>query len=442
MSSYITSPFVLEERRLQGIVSKCSEEFECALQKVIEQQNLIKEREEKQRQRDQAYFEAQSKADQEHRERIQREKMKLADKKSQLKDMLRTIQQEIYVFQDKDFELETIVERQKQLNFRLENGEENIEELERSVLAHIQETEKKIQEESAKKNGTVIYAAEPSVTKLGKKGISLQLNQQSVSEEEERVTPLDEFTAKMEMAMRSQYHNRFPSLLRLKKDFDLQPEYAKTAFAVKHMRKMDEMIRQLEAVADSEKAEDHKREEAILRYRTICSLVHADVDEHLIKDERSTRKLIQKYQELYKQYQESQKQEYVSAAVADVMERHGILYQDSRNAAYGNIMRFSMEHASVDISGTENNHLVMEVSGEYRGEAPTLDERRKSVSSAQHLCSLLKTIEAELKEEYGIVFGSILAEQPSEEGIEMKKAVGKTGDKKYRDEKKQTFDMM
>lgn len=101
-----------------------------------------------------------------------------------------------------------------------------------------------------------------------------------------------------------------------------------------------------------------------------------------------------------------------------------------------------MDNASVDVSGTENNHLVMEVSGQYSGDVPTLNERRKSVSSAQHLCSLLKSIEAELKAEYGIVFGNILTEQPGEATIVMRRVTSETGDKKYWSEKKQTLDAM
>lgn len=441
MSSYVTSPFVLEERRLQGIVNRCSEELDLALQKVIEQQNSMKQREEEQKQKDRAYFEAQSGTDQAHIRTLQREKAELEEKKRQLRDMLRTIQLEFQVFQNNHFDLEAIMERHEQLSFWLENSEGNLEELERHILAHVQKAEKKVREQSAKENGRARYSVEHAVKKLGNKGVSLQMNVQSDSMEEQ-VSPLDKYETKMEMAMRSPYQDRFPSLHQLKKEFDLQPEYAKAAFAVNHMRKLDEIIRQLEEIVNSEKAADKKREEAILRYRAICSLMQEEVEESFIADERSTRKLIQISNELYKKYQEIQKHEYVSAAIANVMERHGISYQDSKNAAYGSIMRFSMEHASVDISGTENNHLIMEVSGEYRGEAPTLDERRKSVSSARHLCSLLKTIEIELKEDYGIVFGSVLAEQPSEESIEMKCVTSKSGDKKYRDEKKRTFDMM
>lgn len=442
MSSYVTSPFVLEERRLQGIAKKCSEDLNIALQNIIEQQNLMKEKEEEQKRIDRLYFVSQAKADNEHRENLLKKSAELVEKKRYLRELLQNIQLELNVFQNGNFEMEVIMERQKQLWYRLENSEENFEELENSIIIHIQEAEKKVKDQSAEKSGRIVHSVESVVTKHGKKGVSLQMNKQFSSEEKIRTNLLDEFVAKMEMAISSQYENRFPSLAQLKSSFDLQPEYARAAFAVNNMQKIDEIIRQLEATANSGKIANDKREKIVLYYRAICNLMHEAVDERLVEDERSTRKLLQTYNDLFKKYQELKKHEYVSAAVADIMERHGISYQDSRNSTYGNIMRFSMDNASVDVSGTENNHLVMEVSGEYSGDVPTLNERRKSVSSAQHLCSLLKSIEAELKAEYGIVFGNILTEQPSEATIVMRRVTSETGDKKYWSEKKQTLDAM
>ena len=44
MSSYISSPFELEERRLQGIVNKCSDALDAALAHVMEQEMCIRDR--------------------------------------------------------------------------------------------------------------------------------------------------------------------------------------------------------------------------------------------------------------------------------------------------------------------------------------------------------------------------------------------------------------
>ena len=69
-----------------------------------------------------------------------------------------------------------------------------------------------------------------------------------------------------------------------------------------------------------------------------------------------------------------------------------------------------------------------------------MNDRRKSVSSAHQLCSLMKTIEMELKEEYGIVFGTILAERPSEEAIVMEQKGRGSEERRYTGKKKAMSD--
>ena len=101
-----------------------------------------------------------------------------------------------------------------------------------------------------------------------------------------------------------------------------------------------------------------------------------------------------------------------------------------------NIMHFQMDMANLEISGLEHNQLIMEVSGEYEGNAPTLNEKRRSVSSAQHFCSIMDDILDDLEYEYGVIFGRVLAERPSEETIVMKKKEINIHSKAYRTEKK------
>ena len=51
MSSYVTSPFVLEERRLQGIADQCRRDFYLALDQVKGQEEKIRELAERQEER-------------------------------------------------------------------------------------------------------------------------------------------------------------------------------------------------------------------------------------------------------------------------------------------------------------------------------------------------------------------------------------------------------
>lgn len=427
MSSYITSPFTLEERRLRGIVSQCAEDLALALQRVADQQALMRQRAEEEKKRDRMYFSAQQDAEDQY-QRVDLEKnVREAERKKQLKEALKNARIELAACQNGDHGMESLADQHRQLLFRLENSEGNLDELEEKIGVHVRAIESKIRQLSAENYGTVFYTSDETKVKRGEKGVSLQTEEAHEKKESAGKAPLDVFIRKLNAALESPYGSRFPSLARLEKEFASQPEYARAAFAVRHMQNIDELIRQLELAADSGKMDGDQRRKAVLRYRAACDLMGITADAQLLEDERSTRKLTGLYQELIKQYEERKKHAYVSAALSDVMERHGILFQDSAVSDGGSVMHFSMEHASVDVSGTENNHLVMEVAGEYDGESPTMNERRKSVSSARHLCSLLKTIETELKEEYGIVFGTVLTESPDEETMVMRKTRREAG---------------
>ena len=56
MSSYIESPFVIEQRRLQGIVNQCQEDLKQAINQVENQIQHMKEMALKQRQEDDKYY--------------------------------------------------------------------------------------------------------------------------------------------------------------------------------------------------------------------------------------------------------------------------------------------------------------------------------------------------------------------------------------------------
>ena len=84
----------------------------------------------------------------------------------------------------------------------------------------------------------------------------------------------------------------------------------------------------------------------------------------------------------------------------------------------------------------------MEVSGVYGGEKPTLEEKRKSVASAKKFCSLIKHIEKDLREEYGILLKDDWIQEPSEESICMEQSSHAAGQKKSYTEKKAMADFL
>ncbi|MBR4027691.1 MAG: hypothetical protein IKJ01_09130 [Lachnospiraceae bacterium] len=432
MSSYITSPFVLEERRLQGIVNQCTQDFNIALQNVRQQQDFINQKAKMQNRKDQQYFVSNEISEKEYKTGILERHVELQEKRQYLQEMLQSMKIELDIFQREYSEMDNAIKRQAQLEFRLENSLENLEQLEVDIGFHIKTTEAEIQQLSEEKYRKFVYEykLDNIVNKKAKKGISLQVHKQENLQNTVYDAPFDIFVAKLAQVLDSPYHNRFPSIRKLKEAFDLQPEYAKPAFAVKHMQKLDELLKQLQAISNTEKMADNKRQKIVLQYRAICNLMHIEADERMIEDERSTRKLIQLYQELFRNYQEQKKQEYISSAISNVMQKRGIVFQDSINSDYGNVMQFGLDNATIQISGTEHNYLELEVAGQYFGELPTLNERRKSVSSMEHFCSLFRQIEIELKEDYGIIFQNILTEVPNEDAIQMRKISNQEG-KKY-----------
>ena len=155
-------------------------------------------------------------------------------------------------------------------------------------------------------------------------------------------------------------------------------------------------------------------------------------DDKLLGDKRNALKLAQIYQKLVYEYQEKKVREYVSDSLEAVMKRHGIVFQDSQEE---NKRYFSMENASLSVAGMDSGCLTMEVIGQYSGNLPTINDRRKSMTSAKHFCSIISEIEWELKRDFGVVLKSITAEEPEEGRMVMKKTGTKVHKKNYEAEK-------
>ncbi|MFR1866010.1 hypothetical protein [Eisenbergiella massiliensis] len=146
MSSYISSPFELEERRLQGIVNKCSDALDAALAHVMEQEKLIRLNAEKDKKKNELYLASQREAAEEYKRNVQIRNVERERKKRYLGKMLQDIQLELNVFQKEYCGLEAIMDRQKQLWFLLESEAGELDELEESIAAHAEAAERKIRQ--------------------------------------------------------------------------------------------------------------------------------------------------------------------------------------------------------------------------------------------------------------------------------------------------------
>lgn len=158
-------------------------------------------------------------------------------------------------------------------------------------------------------------------------------------------------------------------------------------------------------------------------------------DYQLMKDENSTTRLDSLNKEMFKRYNEQKKHEYLSNALAVVLKRHDIEFQDSSAGEHESRFSFSMENAELSVSSTNNGILSMHVTGVYSGQHETANDMRKSIASAVHLCSSMNQIKEELASEFGIHFQEIRTESPTEENIVMKSVSEYSHSKKHLREK-------
>lgn len=433
MSSYVTSPFVLEDRRLQGIVQQCTSDLNLAIKNIIDQQKLYEEQRKAQEEKDAQYFSELSKEELlfERKENSKREDVQ--QRKKRLRLMLEDIQIELEEFQKNYGELDSATKRQTNLIYILESAEQDLEIVEQKIKNHISCSEKEM---LSKVSTQTLFSLKKEVAvlkiKRGNKGVSLKEVENTETVIQKQSTPLTIFLAKMEQALSSPYAERISQLNSMKKQLDSQPDYAKNAFAVKNMKQLDDLIKRLDGIGKQDQSFEKKREKLVCQYMAICKLLEIQPDISLLNDKRNSLRLSQEYKELVRIFQEKKKREYVSHALEVVLGRYGIVFQDIEK---DNVMNFSMNDAELSISGTDMGYLSMEVVGQYEGETPTLNDKRKSTSSALHFCSILPDIERELKDEFGVVFKNVSTQPPSEAHISMKKN-GSYNNKKFHENKK------
>lgn len=421
MSSYVTSPFVLEERRLQGIADQCRRDFYLALDQVKGQEEKIRELAERQEESDRNYLRERERAvlwqEKEQAQSFERDK----EKKAEIKKRLENTDAELAVYEKRYGSMERALLRQERLWLQLENTVSDFEEIERRIGEQEKEIGEEIQRISAERAAETSrhFHAKGKAGGFLEKGVSLQTAPEEKAAGHMPDSPVKIFEERLQRALTSPFAGKYPSLAALKEQYDREPDHAKTAFAVKNRRHLEKLEEQLEGLLALERREQEKRKETAAQYRAVCRLLGTEPDEELIADGKADRALAGRYHDLYREYEEKKRREYVSAAIASVMEKHGIFYQDS--AGDGGRMHFEMEDAQLDISGVESGHLSMEVSGEYAGEKPAWNDKRKAVLAAGRFCVLLAEIEEELKTDHGIVFSRVLTQKPDEETIVMRK---------------------
>lgn len=433
MSSSMTSPYILEDRRLQGIVQQCSADLKLAMDKLNSQKKMIEQQRLQQLAKDDKYKVDLNSANKEQLKEQEILKNKQKEKQKQLREILQNMQIELDTFSEHYGEMQIAVERQHKLNYMLDNAEENIDDLEKKIHDHIDMTEAEIRAKSTEYELKLTRLENSSLeVKKINKGISLKENDIKETKAEKRESPLEIFSSKLDTALSSPYSKRIPQIGLMKKNLYEQPVYARTAFAIKNMKQLDMLMKRLSDIIQQYKKSEEMKKSLILSYEAICQLLDISPDEKLENVSGSTLKLSQTFDNLQRIYQEKKKREYVSHAIEEVMGRHGILFQDIGN---NNELYFSMENAELSVSGADSDYLTLEVTGQYSGDSPTMNDRRKSTTTAIHFCSIMSEIVEELRQDFGIVFNNITTEEPDENRMVMKKVGGHSNKKDHQNTK-------
>lgn len=410
MSSYVESPYIIEHRRLQGIVIQCEKELQESLEKMKEirrkqdsfQKNIIEGQKRllNNRQNEDEHKQSTSSEILERCKFIERMYTDVIDTSAQIKlDEIKVYTR--YGEIDEELLMNMLNSCEEQLvkkahDYNSANGMHEIEDF---------------KPENRRQMNTG-----------GKRGVKLKAKKyvESSTIDDTRT----DFEYKMEIVKSLERYQNDPSVLLIEKEYMAQPDFAKALYACQNIAKLDSFLQeeiQKRKVSDMLKIQKEKLKN---QYEALLKLTESANDDSIPEidnlENMSIKTIESVCENLQKKLVEKRKKEYVSNAIRKVMEKHGIVCcnVDEGNAGVRNYQYD--ESIDFDISGVSQNRFIAEMSGKYYGKTPTIDERRKSVKSAKRACDFLKKIRDELEQEYGIIFDGAEIVEPSESNLVMK----------------------
>lgn len=425
MSSYITSQFAIEENRLLRIAAQCENDLQNAIRAAQNQANVIAEIEFQQECADKRFHsevaQSRKKAEQAEKEKMRREQAA----KEQADQLVHEAIIEVEALSEQGSVPASSLSELRQIQWQLSQSISNLDEVKKRIHSIVKAAEREVKKDLVGK----IHGEQSPFSKnafSNRKYTSVPLFSANVVQSQQNiqhsVSEVDVFYEKINTA-RKTAGVRIPTmLLAIEKEFKAQPDYARTAYAVKNMKKLDDILAKINRQSENNKAQNHKYEEKVNEYLAFCSLLGLESQVEYCHDPHLLHVVEQECLKMRRMYQEKKQQEYINNSVRSVMEKHGISFTDASSSGMSNVMHFSVDSsASVAVSGNTGDSLVLEVSGLYNGNSPTLNEQRKSIQAAKHFCSLFGSIEEELHREYGISFLNARQLEPSESTIVMKK---------------------
>lgn len=424
MSSYETSPYVLEEQRLAGIVNACKSHLSQVIAEMEYQRKHMLEVERGFRENDKKYANNESVAKERVTETIKNIESFREKKRYEIQDELHRIKLELQGFGIERGGYSEVFNELEKAEYLSADADCDLEYLERIVsqqkkklkmFFNISENANELDKENLRFNGQVS-------SQRAEKGISLTLSNDIKSQNKSvESKPIDLFSEQLLYIMQSEFSDKFPSVLRIKKEFDDTPDYSKKIYVLEHMEELEKHYIRLRKMEEHATGEKDLRDEWIKEYDGLCKILHIEPNEDICGKEVNIHTIKEICEELFDTYVGKSTQKYVVEALKIVMSRYGIEFQSDSSSDNMAHAQFRMENANIDVYGSDYSQLNIQVSGSYTGDAPTVDETRKSANSAIHFCDKMKLIEEELKNDFGICFNRNVLEEPTEDNIIMKK---------------------
>lgn len=420
MSSYIETPFIIEQNRLQGIVNSCRDDLKKAINSLQEQREVMRQIgidiTAKENAKEVRAVSAMDSAKQAYNAELADEKEKSDNMKKELMQKLQNIRTQTKFANDTENILSKVSEIERKIRTTssisvLNDMQEEINLCEEQMLHKIEH------------NTEDTYRITEYHTSYisGEKGVSLS-NFEKTEKRTFREKLSDIFEQKIEMALANPHADRILSLKKMRREYNATADYEKDVYAKMHEKELEKILEKLSAMENSNRSSAEKKAISQKRYIALCGMLDITPDYQLLNDDNSTARLDTLNKEMFKRYNEHKKHEYLANALAVVLKRHDIEFQDSSAGEHESKFNFSMENAELSVSSTNNGILSMHVTGVYNGQHKTANDMRKSIASAVHLCSSMKSIRNELASEFGIYFQEIRTESPTEENITMKSA--------------------
>ena len=429
MSSYVTSEFRIEQKRLDDIVQRCHDKLQQEIENQYKFNSKIQAARELKKKIERDYELQQKKfaIENQHQEQMGKVKRRMAEK--EVFRILDTITAMISSFETVYHVVRS--DMRKKISYLAERiHTDQIDVLLKDADFLLQE-EKKREEEIRRK-----LEMETEI-ESGKRKISsekwdsyeriqfVSLKDLKKEELQEEIKPWKRFEMMLEMAMDLADVETLEELEVMQKEFTECVPGKKNYFSSRNQAKLNHII---ERQSENRKYEERRNEETaklVEKYLGFCSLLNLEPSEQILDLSGQGEKLeeLQKvYDNMWLYYQKKSQREYVEQAFSEVFSRHHIEFQKSFH--YSELaetdMQFQInESAQLYIRHNENGKVAFRFGAVSVGTELSLDEKRTVLDVAVKTCGYITDALEELKNEYGICFKEVLREEPEIESIEL-----------------------